>query len=104
MIFVGEGLGNNASGALAASPEAQLLGKMIDAMGLKRDQVFVANSAAALANAQGEIVVRLGETPLEAASPVVDTFHPALVLQRPELKKPVWEALQKVMARLGLKR
>jgi DNA polymerase len=29
------------------------------------------------------------------------TYHPAFLLRTPKMKRPVWEDLQKVMARLG---
>lgn len=34
--------------------------------------------------------------------PVMPTYHPAFLLRSPDMKRPVWEDLQKVMARLGL--
>lgn len=33
--------------------------------------------------------------------PVMPTYHPAFLLRSPEMKKPVWEDLQKVLVRLG---
>jgi DNA polymerase len=33
--------------------------------------------------------------------PVMPTYHPAFLLRSPQFKRPVWEDLQKVMARLG---
>jgi DNA polymerase len=33
--------------------------------------------------------------------PVMPTYHPAFLLRSPEMKKPVWEDLQNVLARLG---
>ena len=33
--------------------------------------------------------------------PVMPTYHPAFLLRSPEFKRPVWEDLQKVMARLA---
>jgi DNA polymerase len=33
--------------------------------------------------------------------PVMPTYHPAFLLRTPKMKRPVWEDLQKVMARLG---
>jgi DNA polymerase len=35
------------------------------------------------------------------AIPVMPTYHPAFLLRSPEMKRPVWDDLQKVMARLG---
>ena len=29
------------------------------------------------------------------------TYHPAFLLRSPQFKRPVWQDLQKVMARLG---
>jgi DNA polymerase len=34
--------------------------------------------------------------------PMMPTFHPTLLLQRPELKKAAWQDLQQVMKRLAL--
>lgn len=36
-----------------------------------------------------------------AGIPVMSTYHPAYLLRNPEQKRPVWEDLQQVMARLG---
>ncbi|UJR80445.1 uracil-DNA glycosylase [Sandaracinus amylolyticus] len=33
--------------------------------------------------------------------PVMPTYHPAFLLRSPEMKRPVWEDLQKVLQRLG---
>lgn len=33
--------------------------------------------------------------------PVMPTYHPAFLLRSPEMKRPVWEDLQKVVARIG---
>ena len=33
--------------------------------------------------------------------PVMSTYHPAFLLRSPDMKRPVWEDLQKVMAKLG---
>lgn len=33
--------------------------------------------------------------------PVMPTYHPAFLLRSPQFKRPVWEDLKKVMARLG---
>jgi uracil-DNA glycosylase len=33
--------------------------------------------------------------------PVMPTYHPAYLLRSPEMKRPVWEDLQKVLVRLG---
>ncbi len=34
--------------------------------------------------------------------PVMPTYHPAYVLRNPRAKRPVWEDVQQIMARLGL--
>jgi len=34
--------------------------------------------------------------------PVMPTYHPAYLLRNAEMKRPVWEDLQKVIQRLGL--
>lgn len=33
--------------------------------------------------------------------PVMPTYHPAFLLRSPEMKRPVWEDLQKVLGRIG---
>lgn len=36
--------------------------------------------------------------------PTMPTYHPKDLLDHPELKRPAWEALQKVMEKMGLKK
>ena len=128
------------------------LNKMIEAMGLSRARVYIANvvkcrppqnrnpapdevaSCSPLLKRQIELVgpdviVALGsfasrcllneESPIAQlrgrfaqcrfaqksdGSPifVMPTFHPAYLLRNPEMKKPAWEDLKQVMARLAL--
>ena len=35
--------------------------------------------------------------------PVMPTYHPAYLLRSPEMKRPVWEDLQKVIQRLAMR-
>jgi DNA polymerase len=73
-----------------------------------------------LASIQPKVVVALGRTAAQGLGlidettrgwrgawrtwngiAVMSTYHPAFLLRSPEMKRPVWEDLQKVMARLG---
>jgi DNA polymerase len=71
-----------------------------------------------------EVIVTLGKVPLQwllrakvpgitrvrgqwfsyEGIPAMATFHPAYLLRNPEAKRPVWEDMQAVMAKLGLER
>lgn len=147
LAFVGEGPGYNEDqqGLPFVGAAGQLLDKMVGAMGLGRDDVYVCNvvkcrppenrtplpdEAGAcsiylvpqLEIVQPEVIVALGRCAAENLGvaeagrswrgrwgayrgvPVMPTYHPAYLLRSPEMKKPVWEDLQLVMQRLGLKR
>ncbi|MFO0681230.1 MAG: uracil-DNA glycosylase [Sandaracinus sp.] len=147
IAFVGEGPGFNEDqqGLPFVGAAGQLLDKMVGAMGLGRDDVYVCNvvkcrppenrtplpdEAGACSTflvpqleiVQPEVIVALGRCAAENLGvaeagrswrgqwgayrgvPVMPTYHPAYLLRSPEMKKPVWEDLQLVMQRLGLKR
>jgi DNA polymerase len=153
-MFVGEGPGadEDEQGVPFVGRAGQLLTKMIEAMGISRNEVFIANvvkcrppnnrnpepdeiaecSPFLLRQVQlvsPKIIVALGtfasQTLLETDTPIgqlrgqyhqsqklvqkdgspikiMPTFHPAFCLRNPNMKKPVWEDLQKVMTDLGL--
>ena len=146
VAFVGEGPGYNEDqqGEPFVGAAGQLLDKMIVAMGLTRDGVYVCNvvkcrppeNRTPLADEAGtcatyltqqidivapKVIVALGRCAAENLGlaeqgrswrgqwgayrgiPVMPTYHPAYLLRSPEMKKPVWEDLQLVMQRLGLK-
>ncbi len=145
VVFIGEGPGYNEDqqGEPFVGAAGQLLDKMIGAMGLARDAVYVCNvvkcrppenrtplpdeAAACMPYLQAQldvvspkIIVALGRCAAENLGcaapgrgwrgswgahrgvPVMPTYHPAYLLRSPEMKRPVWEDLQKVMQRLGL--
>ena len=154
LMFVGEAPGANEDlkGEPFVGQAGELLNKMIEAMGLSRARVYIANvvkcrppqnrnpapdevaSCSPLLKRQIELVgpdviVALGsfasrcllneESPIAQlrgrfaqcrfaqksdGSPifVMPTFHPAYLLRNPEMKKPAWEDLKQVMARLAL--
>lgn len=142
LVFVGEGPGENEDkqGEPFVGAAGQLLDKMIVAMGMKRDAVYICNvvkcrppenrtPTSQEASACGQfldgqlgaiaptIIVALGRCAAERFGcaegkswrgawgeyrgiPVMPTYHPAYLLRSPEQKRPVWEDLQKVVARL----
>jgi DNA polymerase len=147
LVFVGEGPGFNEDkqGEPFVGAAGQLLDKMIGAMGLSRDGVYVCNvvkcrppenrtplpdeSAACARFLDGQlgairprVVVALGRCAAERLGcaevgrswrgswgeyqgvPVMPTYHPAYLLRNAEMKRPVWEDLQKVMQRLAAAR
>ena len=147
LVFVGEGPGyhEDQQGEPFVGAAGQLLDKMIAAMGLTRDGVYVCNvvkcrppenrtplpdeagACASFLTQQLEIVrprviVALGRCAAQNMGvaeaghswrgrwgefrgvPVMPTYHPAYLLRSPEMKKSVWEDLQLVMERLGLKK
>ena len=111
LMFVGEGSDEQAS---------QLLYKMIEAMGLTREQVYIANVAkceacTAFLSKQIEavgpkVVVALGEFaaqmlrtfPDRNGTKIIPTFHPAALLSNPELKRETWQHLLLAAKELGL--
>ena len=144
VVFIGEGPGQNEDqqGEPFVGAAGQLLDKMIAAMGLGTDDIYICNvvkcrppenrtplpdeSAACMPFLQGQLdvvapklIVALGRCAAEnlgCAAPgrgwrgtwgtyrgvaVMPTYHPAYLLRSPEMKRPVWEDLQKVMQRLG---
>jgi DNA polymerase len=152
LVFVGEAPGEDEDiqGEPFVGKAGQLLTRIIEAMGLKRSDVYIANilkcrppnnrkplpdEAARckpflieqLEVIQPEVIVALGATGVEGLLGltgitklrgtwltcklpsgkeilVMPTFHPAFLLRDPSQKKFVWEDMQKVMAKLGLKR
>jgi DNA polymerase len=152
LMFVGEGPGEeeDRQGLPFVGQAGQLLNKMIQAMGLGRDRVYIANvvkcrppenrnpdrdEIAACGDflkrqielVRPRVIVALGtfaaQSLLASTQPigklrgefhalefvegletrVMPTYHPAFLLRNPNMKKPVWEDLQKVMGVLGLK-
>jgi DNA polymerase len=125
-------------------PAGALLERMLVAMGLSRDEVYLCtvvlcrppedreptqNELAAcvpflkqrLGIVRPEVIVAFGEFPMRAllpqagsilkargkwldwdGTPVMPTWGPLSLIHDPEKKRPAWEDLKKVMARLGL--
>lgn len=147
LMFVGEGPGadEDRKGEPFVGRAGQLLDRIITAMGLTREAVYIANVVkcrppenrnplpdeastcrpfleAQIRIVRPEVIVTLGKVALEEligqpvksitrargqwfdfrGTPVKATFHPAYLLRSPSAKRPVWEDMQDVMARLGL--
>lgn len=144
LMFVGEapGADEDAQGLPFVGAAGQLLTKMIEAMGFKRDDVYIANIIkcrppqnrnpesdeietcspflkAQIESVRPKVIVALGkfaaqflcETQIPITKlrgqfrdykgiPVMPTFHPSFLLRSPEMKRPAWEDLQKVMQEL----
>ncbi len=143
LMFVGEGPGQeeDRTGSPFVGPAGQLLDKMIAAMGLGPNDVYICNvvkcrppnnrtpvtseARACESFLTGQIeavaprvIVALGRCAAENLGlvpsggsfrghwgtlqgiPAMSTYHPAFLLRSPEFKRPVWEDLQQVMARL----
>jgi DNA polymerase len=145
VAFVGEGPGyqEDQSGKPFVGPAGQLLDKMIAAMGLGPDEIYVCNVVKCrppenrtpepdevvacsrflreqLELVRPRVIVALGRSASEGLGcsepgargwrgkwttwngvPVMSTFHPAYLLRSPEQKRPVWNDLQAVIAKLG---
>lgn len=142
LVFVGEGPGQeeDRTGQPFVGPAGQLLDKMVAAMGLARDEVYICNvvkcrppgnrtplpseAGACASFLEGQldairprVIVALGRCAAENMGlvagggwrgrwgryrgyDVMPTYHPAFLLRSPEFKRPVWEDLQRVMAKL----
>lgn len=144
LLFVGEGPGRDEDlqGEPFVGRAGQLLTKMIEAMGFKRSDVYIANvvkcrppenrlpepdevatcspfllqqiqaihpkvivtlgnlaAQTLLATKQGITKLR-GEFQQFQGIPLMPTYHPAYLLRNPEMKKPCWEDLKKVISLL----
>ncbi len=146
LMFVGEGPGaeEDAQGIPFVGRAGQLLTKMIEAMTLSRDRVYIANIVKCRppenrnpfedesmtcipylyrqiefikpkiiiclgsVAAQNLLKTNVGITKIRGSFvdlngiKVMPTFHPAYLLRNPNMKKPCWEDLQKVMRELNL--
>jgi DNA polymerase len=146
LMFIGEGPGRDedAQGVPFVGRAGQLLTKIIEAMKISRDDVYIANIVKCrppgnrnpepdevtacmpflIRQAQlikPKVIVCLGsvasqnllgvETKITSLRgnftswqniPVMPTYHPAFLLRNPNMKKPVWEDMQKVMEKLGV--
>ncbi len=146
VMFIGEGPGaeEDKAGRPFVGPAGQLLDKMITAMGLTREQCYIANVVkcrppenavptpdqagpclpylfAQIRRVQPQFIVVLGATAAKALTgrpdvsigrmrgrfhqlgdiPMVVTYHPAALLRNPGFKRPAWDDLKLVMARLN---
>jgi len=148
LMFIGEGPGaeEDAQGRPFVGRAGQLLDKQIEAMNLRREQVYIANIAKTrppgnrvptpdeaelwlpwlsrqIAIIQPKVIVTLGATSAKyllgepkfaitrergkwreyQGIALMPTFHPAYVLRRytPEVRRQVWNDLQKVMDKLA---
>lgn len=147
ILFIGEGPGadEDAKGEPFVGRAGKLLTKIILAMGLQREDVYIANvvkcrppqNRAPLPEEAStcipflfkqieaiapEVIVGLGSTAVKHLlgddnlkiselrgkfqtwrnTKLMPTYHPAYLLRNPNMKKPVWEDMQKVMEELGM--
>jgi DNA polymerase len=143
-MFVGEGPGQeeDRQGLAFVGRAGQLLTRIIAAIGLSREEVFIANivkcrppknrdpkedevatclpflqkqidvidpdiicalgapAARALLDTRAAISRLRGRFHIRDGISVMPTFHPAYLLRNPSEKRPVWEDMQKIQARL----
>ena len=141
LMFVGEGPGRDedAQGRPFVGRAGQLLDKIIEAMGLKRTEVYIANIVKSrppnnrapepdevaacipflhkqIAVIEPKVIVCLGSIATQNllqteekisglrgnfrewhGIAVMPTYHPAFLLRNPDMKRPVWEDMKKVM-------
>jgi len=147
LVFVGEAPGKDedASGRPFVGRAGKLLTKIIEAMGLTREDVYIMNLVKCrppenrnpqddeirtcepfmlkqLSIIRPKVICTLGtfstHTLLGTKTPIsklrgifadyhgiklMPTYHPAFCLRNPNMKKPVWEDMQKIMTELNLK-
>lgn len=141
LMFVGEGPGRDEDrqGEPFVGRAGQLLNKIIEAMGMKREDVYIGNivkcrppenraplpdEAATcmpflerqIVAVKPQVIVCLGSVAMQyllgterkistirglwqdyQGIRVMPTYHPAFLLRNPNMKRPVWEDMQKVM-------
>lgn len=147
LMFIGEGPGRDEDlkGEPFVGRAGQLLTRIIEAMGLKRQDVYIANIVKCrppnnrnpepvematcspflqqqIQVIQPKVIVGLGNIAIQTllqtkvgitklrgqfhdyhGVSLMPTFHPAFLLRNANMKKEVWEDMQKVMKQLGLK-
>jgi uracil-DNA glycosylase len=148
LLFVGEGPGADEDrlGEPFVGKAGRLLNDIIKAMGIRREQVYIANvvkcrppenrvpNAGEIGSCIGflerqleiiapEIIVTLGSVATKAllgiessmgklrgrfhaykGIPLMPTYHPAYLLRNPSEKRKVWEDIQLVMEKLGMRK
>lgn len=141
LMFIGEapGYDEDRQGEPFVGKAGQLLTRMIEAMGYKRGDVYIANvlkcrppqnrnpepdeiatckpflkrqieiiapraivclgnfAAQTLLNTERKISTLRGQFRDYEGIPLMATYHPAFLLRSPDMKKPVWEDLKKVI-------
>lgn len=146
IVFIGEGPGRDEDlqGRPFVGRAGQLLDRIIHAMGLSRQEVYITNVVKCrppnnrtpepdevqtctqflirqLEVIGPKIICTLGavatqyllksNVPIGAVRgrfqdyhgiPVMPTYHPAALLRNPDLKRPVWDDVQKIMQYLGI--
>ena len=111
LMFVGEGPGadEDEQGEPFVGRAGQLLTKIIEAISLKRDDVYIANEI------KPKVIVALGkfaaQSLLKTNDPItrlrgreftyrdailMPTYHPAYLLRTPSAKREVWEDMKRV--------
>jgi len=147
IMLIGEGPGRDEDlkGEPFVGRAGQLLTKIIQAMGIERKDVYIANIVKCrppnnrnpeademttcspflyrqIAAIQPKVLIAMGNIAIQtllqtktgitrlrgqfhelAGIPLMPTFHPAFLLRNPNKKKEVWEDIQKVMKKLGMK-
>ncbi|GHV92139.1 hypothetical protein AGMMS50268_26420 [Spirochaetia bacterium] len=95
VMLIGEDL--EASGAAG-----QLLDKMLASIGLFRGKNCRSGTAAEISGLNPRVILCLGPVPgfPGLAIPVLTTYHPDELLQNASLKRPAWEDLKSLRAKL----
>ena len=118
----------DSEGCFFKGESGQLLVKILSAMKLTLDSVFICNSGdiqsvhAKIKLISPRVIItlgtRAGQSLLNISQPLADfrgkfheyngikvmpTFHPSLLLKRPQFKRQVWEDMKLVMEYAGLK-
>jgi len=123
LVFIGEGPGyeEDRQGQPFVGAAGRLLTKIIEAIKLTRNQVYICNIVKCRAAIHPDFICTLGsfatQTLLETKEPisklrgifydymgikVMPTYHPAFLLRNPAKKRSVWEDMKKLMKALGV--
>jgi DNA polymerase len=132
LVFVGEGPGReeDQAGLPFVGEAGRLLTKIINAMGLTREEVYICNVVKCrppknrkeqLKLIRPQVICTLGRIAAQAFLgkdfritrergrwqafmdiPLMPTYHPAYLLRNPSAKRQVWDDIQKMMRHLGL--
>jgi DNA polymerase len=103
LVFVGEGPGRaeDEAGQPFVGEAGRLLTKIVNAMGLSREEVYICN-VVKCRPPKNRDPEEDGRWHSFMDIPLMPTYHPAYLLRNPSAKRQVWDDIQKIMKHMGV--